>query len=55
MENYKIEVREEFVKTIEIEATSKEEAYAKAREAYFSGRVFDNDDTSEVSYKIFEA
>ena len=55
MANYKIEVREEFVKFIEIEANNEEEAYLKAREAYFDGKVFGNEDISEVTYRVHES
>lgn len=55
MTKYKIEVREEFVNFIEIEANSEEEAYLKARDAYLKGKVFSNEDTSEVTYWVREA
>ena len=47
------QLTEIFEKYIEIEATSREEAYAKAREAYFSGKVFSGEEYGEVTYSVY--
>ena len=55
MKKFNVEIKEELVRTIEIEANSQEEAYTKARKSYFSGKVFDNNDVYDVTYLVREA
>ena len=54
MNKYRIEVREEYVKFIDMEANSKEEAYLKARKLYLEGKLFDSEDLADVTYWVRE-